>query len=122
MAALDERTCLSCIAQHGDVLWDSERDVNAPVPRVNDHHSGRCNSIILVKGRLRTIQSGQTWWDSLSPERQAQQASLANSPGKLDALQSNQVALRDFVQPYQDPTFGPMLREASLTAALDDSH
>lgn len=119
IATRDMRTCLSCIAQHGDVIWDSERDGGeAPVPRVDDHHSGRCTSAILVKGFPRTVQSGQDWWNSLTPERQAQQASLARSPGKLDALNNGSATLRDFVHPYTDDVFGSMLREASLTDAL----
>lgn len=119
IAARDTRTCLSCIAQHGDVLWDSERDGgDVPVPRVDDHHSGRCTSVVIVKGFSRTIQSGADWWNSLTPERQAQQVSLANSPGKLEALNNGSVTLRDFIHSYQDDTFGRMLREASLTDAL----
>lgn len=119
IAARDARTCLSCIAQHGDVIWDSERDGgDVPVPRVDDHHSGRCTSVVIVKGFSRTVQSGADWWDSLTPERQAQQVSLARSPGKLEALSNGSITLRDFIHPYTDDTFGPMLREASLMDAL----
>lgn len=118
IAALDLRTCLSCVAQHGMVIWDSSRDVNAPVPRVNDHHSGRCTSIIVVTGRAVNIIPGPQWFASLSPERQAQQTSFASSPGKLEAYRSGQVQLADFIHRYDDPTFGPMLREASLAGAL----
>ncbi|MBZ0294509.1 MAG: phage head morphogenesis protein [Anaerolineae bacterium] len=119
IAALDTRTCLSCVAQHGAVIWDSERDVNAPIPRVNDHHSGRCTSVMIVKGRPHNIQTGPEWFDNLPPERQRQQASFAKSPGKYDAYTSGQVRLADFVHPYRDPAFGPMLREASLSGALN---
>lgn len=119
IAALDARTCLSCIAQHGDVIWDAEVDATAPVPRVNDHHSGRCTSVMRVKGRPPlNIQSGEEWFASLPPERQAQQASFAASPGKLQAYRDGRVGLRDFVHPYNDRAFGPMVRESSLSAAL----
>ncbi len=119
IAALDARTCLSCISQHGDVLWDSERDGGSvPVPRVDDHHSGRCGSVIIVIGFPRTIQSGADWFASLPPERQAQQTSFARSPGKLEAYREGRVVLRDFIHTYQDDTFGRMLRESSLTDAL----
>lgn len=116
IAALDTRTCLSCVAQHGDVIWDSE--TGGPVPRVEDHHSGRCTSVMIVKGRPHNIQSGEDWFNSLSPERQQQQNSFANSPGKFEAFQSGKATLRDFVHRYNDPTFGAMRREASLAAAL----
>jgi len=118
IAARDTRTCLSCIDQHGQVIWDAERDANSPVPRVDDHHSGRCGSFIVVTGRVVTLQPGAEWFASLSPERQQQQESFKKSPGKFAAYQSGRLGLHDFVQPYQDPTFGPMLREASLKGAL----
>lgn len=114
IGTLDARTCLACIAQHGAVIWDSDRDASAPVPRVNDHHNGRCTSVIVVKGRPVSITTGPEWFASLPPDRQAQQASFARSPGKFAAYQSGQVALSDFVTPYTDPAFGPMLREAGL--------
>lgn len=119
IATRDERTCLSCIAQHGDVIWDSGADADSPVPRVNDHHSGRCTSVMRVKGRPPLpIVPGITWFASLSPERQAQQRSFVDSPGKFAAYSTGKVTLRDFVHPYSDPVFNEMIREASLTDAL----
>lgn len=118
IAALDARTCLSCVALHGTIIWDSERDSTAPVPRVDDHHSGRCTSVIIVKGRPRQITTGVDWWNSLSPARQAQQVSLVKSPGKLEALRNGTATLTDFVHAYTDDTFGRMLREASLKDVL----
>lgn len=119
IGTLDARACLSCIAQHGQVLWDSNRDANAPIPRVNDHYAGRCSSVMIVAGRDVSITTGPQWFAALPPERQAQQASFASSPGKFDAFQSGRVTLSDFVTPYTDPVFGPMLREAGLAQALD---
>lgn len=118
IAALDLRTCLACIDQHGAVLWDSENNAGQPVPRVNDHHSGRCTSFIEVKGRTWNIQRGSDWFASLPPDRQRQQLSFVNSPGKYEAFASGQLQLSDFVGTYTDPVFGDMLREASLTGAL----
>lgn len=120
IAARDLRTCLSCIAQHGDVIWDSERDVTAPILRVNDHHSGRCSSVMIVKGRSANIQSGSDWFNNLTPERQAQQRSFVNNRSKLEAYRAGRVTLRDFVEPYSDPVFGPMIREASLKGVLGE--
>jgi len=119
IGTLDARACLSCIAQHGLVIWDSERDGSAPMPRVNDHHAGRCTSVMVVQGRPISIITGPQWFAALPPERQAQQASFTRSPGKFEAYQSGRVTLNDFVTPYTDPTFGPMLREAGLAQALD---
>jgi hypothetical protein len=119
IATRDERTCLSCIAQHGDVIWNSETDADSPVPRVSDHHAGRCTSVVRVKGRPPLpIVPGITWFASLPPERQAQQRSFVDSPGKFAAYSTGKVNLRDFIHPYTDPVFNEMVREASLTDAL----
>lgn len=119
IATRDERTCLSCIAQHGDVIWDADTNADSPVPRVNDHHQGRCTSVIRVKGRpALNITPGADWFASLPPDRQAQQRSFKDSPGKFAAYTSGKVTLRDFVHPYTDPVFNDMVREASLTDAL----
>ncbi|GIL09287.1 MAG: hypothetical protein BroJett033_7980 [Chloroflexota bacterium] len=119
VGTLDDRTCLACIAQHGLVIWDSERDVGAPIPRVNDHYSGRCTSVIVVKGRPVRVTTGPQWFAALPPARQAQQAAFASSPGKYAAFEQGRVTLADFVSPYTDPLFGPMLREAGLAQALN---
>lgn len=118
IAALDNRTCLSCVALHGTVIWSGQRNEGDPVPRVDDHHSGRCTCVVQVKGRTLNIQSGKDWFDSLPPERQQQQAAFAASPAKYEAFTAGKVTLVDFVHKYNDPVFGDMLREASLTDAL----
>lgn len=116
--ALDHRTCLFCVGAHGTVMWNSEQNAGEPVPRVNDHHSGRGTSVVEVIGRKLNIVSGSTWFAALPPERQQQQASFANSPETWAAFKAGKVTLADFAQPYSDPTFGDMTREASLTDAL----
>lgn len=118
IAALDARTCLSCIALHGTVIWDSETDAGQPVPRVDDHWNGRCTSVVQVKGRPLNVQTGVDWFNNLSTERQQQQASFADSPGKWQAFQNGDVTLQDFVHQHQDDTFGQMVTEATLSGAL----
>lgn len=118
IAALDGRTCLSCVALHGTVIWSGERNIGDPVPRVDDHQNGRCTSVVRVKGRPLNVQSGVDWFNSLPPDRQQQQGGFANSPGKWQAFQNGEVTLKDFVHAYKDDTFGDMIRESSLTDAL----
>ncbi len=117
--ALDNRTCLSCIDRHGQVIWDSETDAGTEIPRVDDHENGRGTSVVEVTGRTLNIQTGRDWFASLSPERQQQQSSFADSPGKWEAYNSGKVQLSDFVQHYEDDVFGSMVREGSLTFALE---
>lgn len=104
-AALDDRTCLSCIALHGTRLHVGES--------VADHHAGRCTSIAVVRGLERLtagIEPGADWFKRLPEDRQLAIA----GPGALELLQSGKATLRDFVQPYNDPVFGTMVRQGSL--------
>ncbi len=117
VAALDDRTCLTCIALHGEVLWEGVQGELRSIPRVDDHHSGRCTSIVKIIGREVNIgQTGPQWFNGLPDERKMTIA----GPAAFNALQAGAVELRDFVKPYTDPTFGPMLREASLLDVLGD--
>jgi len=102
IAALDDRTCMGCIALHGTMLPVGER--------VDDHHQGRCTSIPVVRGRPRSIQTGPEWFNNLPEERQRAIA----GPGKLDALQRGEIRWDELPVAYDDPTFGRMIREAAL--------
>jgi hypothetical protein len=108
VAALDDRTCMACVALHGTRL-----PIDA---RIDDHHNGRCTSISVVRGRPRSVESGETWFENLSPSQQRAQmgdaAWLAWQEGKL--------RLRDLARTYRDPVFGQMVGEASLSGVLGD--
>ncbi len=110
VAVLDLRTCLTCIALHGDPVR-----LGTVVP---DHYRGRCTSIAQVRGFNRNITSGTDWFNSLSPERQQQQRAFANSPGTYNAYNSGAVALRDFVAERDDPVFGVQVYQNSLVGVL----
>lgn len=104
IATRDDRTCLCCIALHGK---------RYPVGTViQDHHQGRCTSVLAVRGRTLNVPTGEQWFDSLPEDRQLQIA----GPGNFEALKSGKVKLADFVQTYDDPVFGTMVRQASLQA------
>jgi len=110
IATLDNTTCLTCVALHG-----KEMEVNE---RVDDHYNGRCSAVYQIEGQdPPAIQSGDEWFASLSPERQAQQASFRRSPGKFNAYQDG-VPLSAFVGEHQDPVFGHQVIEQSMTRAL----
>jgi len=102
VAVLDERTCMACVIQNGDVLEIGEV--------VKDHQSGRCTSVAIVKGYPRTIQSGQAWFEKL-PE--SQQRSMMGQQA-FDDWSDGKFSLRDFIHPYRDDVFGEMVRQASL--------
>lgn len=106
IAALDGRTCLACISLHGDSFPINQR--------IDDHYRGRCTSIPVVRGRPRTVTSGEEWFNNLSPADQ-----LGNRSGaSVRAIQQGGAKLDDFVEPYTDKVFGQMLRESSLSRVL----
>lgn len=110
IAALDDSTCVACVALHGTIL-----PLNA---RVDDHYNGRCTSITVLKGRpAPNIESGEAWFARLSPDRQRQQF---GSHAAYEAWHAGKVKLSDFVQHTTDDVFGDMIREASLKSILGD--
>jgi hypothetical protein len=124
-AELDSVTCLSCVALHGTRLEAGER--------VDDHYNGRCTELYVVPGgglpefmqadstpgnrNFVQFQTGPEWFASLSPERQAAQASFKNSPAKLAAFRSG-VELQEFVGEHVDDIFGRQVVESSLVQAV----
>ena len=110
IAAMDARTCLSCIALHGTELGLDER--------VDDHYNGRCTAIYQVAGQPPpNVQSGSDWFASLSPERQQQQAGFATNPANWRAFQDG-VPLSSFSGEHHDPVFGRQTVQVSLTQAV----
>lgn len=108
IAALDGRTCLSCISAHGSILAADEM--------VLDHHNGRCRSIGVVKGMTRDVPSGESWFRSRTEEQQRDQMGNA----AFEAWKAGRVQLREFQHKYKDEVFGDMMREASLKEMLGD--
>jgi len=67
-----------------------------------------------VRGRPREVQTGEDWFAGLGEERQ--RAQMGDSAYEL--WRGGRLELRDFVQPYTDPVFGEMVREASVKGML----
>ena len=116
LAALDDRTCLSCVAMNGTH--------HAAAEVLNDHHSGRCVAVpetvswqslgIDLPETGAQVESGEDWFGR-QPEA-TQQAMMG--PGMYDAWRAGRFDVQDLSQPYQDPVYGEMLREASLKDLL----
>lgn len=109
IAALDARTCMACVALHGTKLKLGER--------VNDHRQGRCTSITQLKGRPRTIRTGEDWFNGLSEAQQRAQM----GPGAWTAWKAGAISLQDFPQKSTDKVFGEVVLEASLKGMLGDA-
>ncbi len=103
-AALDGRTCLSCIAQHGS---------RHPVTEtLNDHHRGRCAPLPVVVGTTWAddVESGPDWFAAQTPAAQAAQM----GPGLYGAFQDGSLDWSQLSHSYDDEVYGTMLRQATL--------
>lgn len=111
-ASLDDRCCLSCIAMHG-----SEHPVTEAL---NDHHSGRCVALPTVRNARQLglsqpeVERGESWFGRQSEQAQRQRM----GPGMFDAWRAGEFRFGELSQPYSDPVYGEMLREASLVGLL----
>ena len=129
IATIDSRTCLTCVSLHGTQMKLGER--------VDDHYRGRCSEFYQVLGGPRfpemmqadsepgkrnfvPYQDGNSWFNSLSPERQAQQASFLRSPAKLRAFKDG-TPLSSFVGDHTDDVFGHQFVEKSLVGAIGEA-
>lgn len=115
--SLDGRICMACVYLHGDIVWDSRRDVGTPIVRIDEHHNGRGTTMSKVFGREVTVGRGEDWFMGLDAGRQRD---LMRNDAAFDAWQAGAVQLRDFVKPYEDRVFGSMVRQASLQDMLGE--
>ena len=112
IAALDGRTCPTCIALHG-----TEVPLGKPI---KDHYSGRCDAIYIPAGgempefmqykvapgqrEFIPWQTGEDWFAGLS---EGQQRGYLG-PGKFELYNTGEIKLSDIVGEYDDPVFGEM--------------
>jgi hypothetical protein len=110
LAKLDDRTCVSCVAQHGTQHPLTET--------LNDHHNGRCAPIPAIKGLPSPIeQTGEQWFEGLS---EAEQRRIMGDK-KWEALRDGKFALGDVTGTYDDPVYGPMRRARTLKELEGDN-
>lgn len=125
---LDRRICPACIALHGSIVWDRERDGGNPVTRIAEHHNGRGVARTEVRGATRRFQAGEEWFNSLPDDRQRR---LFNNNAAYAAYKDGAITLQDMVTRYHDPVFtvndqytdrayGDLVRQSSLVGILGD--
>lgn len=107
IAALDDRTCMSCVALHGTRL---------PLgATVDDHWNGRCTSITIVKGLPPPdVQTGEDWFANRTEDQQREQMGNA----AYEAWKAGAISLQDFPERHTDALFGEMITKASLKGML----
>jgi hypothetical protein len=111
-SALDNRTCLSCISQHG-MLYPLDKILN-------DHHRGRCTPLPKVKGTTwhDSMTTGEDWFFSLTPEEQTLYRANIRNNALFDAVVAKDVPFDKLSQPYQDDIYGEMLRQTTYREAI----
>lgn len=113
----DNRTCMSCIAQHGTV--------HPPDEVLNDHHNGRCAMVPLtvswealgLRGLPDTrpqVTSGRDWFNGLSEAEQRRQM----GPAMFRAWKAGEVKWEDLSRTHDDQVYGSMRGAPSLRELL----
>lgn len=111
-AALDGRTCLSCVSKHGQYF-----PTNAVL---NDHHQGRCTAIPLIDKPERfglpplEVETGENWFNRLPTSQKVEKMGEA----RYRAFLAGEFKFNELSQPYQNDVWGEMLKEASLVGML----
>lgn len=107
-AALDERTCMSCINMHGTVHTLDET--------LNDHHNGRCTMLPLLDGVDYGIVNAQEWFDSLGEDTK----STMMGEGKYQAYQDKLFTFDKLTTEKENYVYGLMRTETSLKELLHE--
>lgn len=117
--ARDERSCMSCIVQHGSFhTWDEI---------LNDHHNGRCAMIPVTKTWAElgfegipdtnpVIEPGREWFDRLSDAQQQKYMGGAT----WRAWRAGKVQWEDLSREHPDQVYGMMRTMPSLKELLGD--
>lgn len=117
-ATLDDRTCLSCINQHGKEFPITET--------LRDHHNGRCAPIprtisyadlgLNIPETVPPFERGPDWFSRQSETKQRK----LMGPAMFEAWKRDRFEFDDLTKPYDDDVYGELLREASLKDLLGD--
>lgn len=102
-ATLDARTCVACIALHGQELPAGER--------IDDHYNGRCVGVPKVTFIARPeIETGIAWFERL-PE--SQQRAYFHNDKLYNGYKNGEYTLPEIVGVKNDPVFGKMTEQRS---------
>ena len=103
-AALNDRTCMACIALDG-TEYDTDELMEV-------HPSDRCFMQPKIKG-LKPVETttGSAWFKDLDPDTQKQMMGQS----VFEAWQSGKFDLRELASTYTDPIWGPTVRVTPLS-------
>lgn len=107
-AALDERTCMSCMAMHGTVHPLTEA--------LNDHHNGRCAMLPQIEGVDYGLDDAQAWFDAQTEDAKRAQMGAA----KYDAYTAGQFQFSQLSKIREDEVYGTMRVETPLKELVNE--
>ncbi len=118
-SALDGRTCMMCISQHGQRYPMSEK--------LNEHHNGRCSAIPVTPtwerigfsgGQEPAYETGADWF--ARQDEQTQRRIVG--PTLLDAINNNRVQFTPDVitGTYTNPIYGEMKRPRNISDIVNN--
>lgn len=109
-AKLDDRTCMSCVAQHGSFHSVDEK--------LNDHHNGRCVAVpVTIMGTpFAQDGDGEKWFRS-QPEGTQK---IMMGEAKYQAWKDGAFSFDKLSTVQDNDVFGKMRTEASLKRILED--
>jgi hypothetical protein len=107
-AELDDKVCMSCVAQHGTLHPLDEK--------LDDHDNGRCAAIPYIPNITDEPTTGEAWFTSL-PD--AQQKSMMGA-GRYQAWKDGKFEFLQLSRQHEDERYGTMRYEASLKYLLGE--
>lgn len=105
-AALDDLTCMSCVAQHG-----SEHPLDEPL---DDHYNGRCVALPLTVFGNPVDEKGVSWFEKMG---EVQQRAMMGT-GKYEAWKAGQFDVSQMSAQRPVDVYGNMHFEASMKELL----
>ncbi len=106
--ALNENTCMACIALDGTVYPTDEL--------MEVHPNDRCFMQPMIKGlKPLTTTSGAEWFN----EQPAETQRVMMGPGAYEAWKSGQIELRQLASTHIDPEWGPSVRITPLSELIN---
>ena len=109
VASMSRRTCVSCLALHGQWFPMTERQ--------SSHPRCRCTSIPALKGEANPIaESGESW---LKKQPEDIQRTVIGTKAGFERFKNGELTLQDFVGLQRSPQWGDSYVQLSVKRALN---
>ncbi len=107
LAALDDRTCTSCMAMHGTIHGLEES--------LDDHYNGRCAMLPLLDGVDYGIPDAEEWFNALADTQKIKQMGA----GRYRAYSEGRFKFSQLSKVVDDPIYNTMRVETPLKELIN---